>query len=347
MRKFITLNLFAFAFLTTNGQSITSPESVEYDALYDRYLISNSAGNSIVAMDQAGTVTAFASGIASGPFGIEILDSVLYACAGGFVRGYHLATGIQVFSLNVNASFLNGITTDGTFIYVTDFSGAKIIKVDVDATTFSVLVANTNGTPNGIVYDPDQGGGMLWTAFWGSIAPVKGYMLDGSAGPVVPTTLSNIDGITRDCFGDLYLASWTPDAVTRLVLGPNTLTNMGWSVANPADIDFDAVNSRICIPNTSSSTVTLEDLTVCATSVEERASIATFSVYPNPTTDNLFVTGPADMNTTFRILDAAMRVVQSGPLRGKSSIGVGQLLPGVYLLVLKDSVTGQRFIVAE
>ena len=147
MRKFITLNLFAFAILTTNGQSITSPESVEYDALYDRYLISNSSGGNIVAMDQTGTVTAFAAGIPSGPFGIEILDSVLYACAGGFVRGYHLATGTQVFSLNVNASFLNGITTDGTFIYVTDFSGNKIIKVDVEATTFSVLVANTNGTP--------------------------------------------------------------------------------------------------------------------------------------------------------------------------------------------------------
>jgi len=347
MRNFITLFLLSFFFLSSHAQSITSPESVEYDALFDRYLISNSGGNSIVAMDQAGTVTAFASGIPSGPYGLEILDSVLYACAGNSVRGYHLATGVQVFNLNVNASFLNGITTDGTFIYVTDFSGTKIIKVDVDATTFSVLVANTNGTPNGIVYDPDQGGGMLWTAFWGSNAPVKGYMLDGSAGPVVPTTLSNIDGITRDCFGDLYLASWSPDAITRLVIGPNTLTNMGWSVANPADIDFDAVNSRICIPNTGSSTVTLEDLNVCATAVEERAYGSTFSVYPNPTTDNLFVIGATELNTTYRIFDSAMRLVQSGPLRGKSVIGVGKLLPGVHLLMLKDSVTGQRFVIAD
>lgn len=86
----------------------------------------------------------------------------------------------------------------------------------MEATTFSVSVANTNGAPNGIVYDPDQMGGMLWTAFSGSNAPVKGYMLDGSAGPVIPTTLSNIDGITRDCFGDLFLASWTPDADDKI-----------------------------------------------------------------------------------------------------------------------------------
>jgi len=347
MRKFITLGLFSFALLSTYAQSFTSPESVEYDALYDRYLISNSGNGNIVAMDQAGTITAFCSGIPSGPYGLEILDSVVYACAGNSVRGYNLTTGTQVFNLNVNASFLNGITTDGTFIYVTDFSGTKIIKVDVDATTFSVLVANTSGTPNGIVYDPDQGGGMLWTAFWGSNAPVKGYMLDGSAGPVIPTTLSNIDGITRDCFGDLYLASWTPSAITRLVLGPNTMTNMGWAVGSPADIDFDAVNARICIPNTGPDTVTLEDLNVCATAVEERANTTPFSVYPNPTTDRLFVNGSADLNTTYRILDAGMRVVQSGPLRRNNAIGVGQLLPGVYLLMLKDSVTGQRFMVAE
>ncbi|MBK7297263.1 MAG: hypothetical protein IPI91_11735 [Flavobacteriales bacterium] len=107
-----------------------------------------------------------------------------------------------MFNVNTGGTFLNGIATDGMFIYVTDFNGDKIFKVDVDAATSSTLVANTNGTPNGIVHDPDTD--LLWVAFWGANAPVKAYELDGTPGQTFATTLSNIDGITRDCFGNLY-----------------------------------------------------------------------------------------------------------------------------------------------
>ncbi len=50
-------------------------------------------------------------------------------------------------------------------------------------------------------------------------------------------------------------------------------TNMGWTVANPADIDFDAVNSLIRIPNTSTSTVTLETVDDCITGVADLSAI--------------------------------------------------------------------------
>jgi len=330
--------------LSMNAQSLTSPESVEYDPAYDRYLVSNSSDGTIVARDQAGVITSFVTGIPSGPYGLEILDNTVYACAGGRVRGFDLATGIQVSNVNCGGSFLNGITTDGTFIYATDFGNNTIFKIDVVAGTSTTLVANTGSTPNGIVHDPDTD--LLWVAFWGANAPVKAYELDGTPGQTFATTLTNIDGITRDCFGNLYLASWTPDAITRLEIATGTQSNMGWTVANPADIDFDAVNSLICIPNTSTSTVTLETVDDCITGVADLDAISGITISPNPAT-NMIQIANAPNARTYRILDAGSREVLSGKIRSNATIDISELRPGVYLLALDNATQFSRFVRAQ
>src|SRR6185436_8553396 len=131
------------------------PESVEYDPVGDRYFISNTGDNTIKQRDQAGTVTAFAS-VSPAPYGLEIMGDTLFACSGGSVKGYLLSTGAQVFNLNLGGTFLNGITTDGTYLYATDFTQEKIFRVDVTAASFITWVADTDGTPNGIVFDGDN-----------------------------------------------------------------------------------------------------------------------------------------------------------------------------------------------
>ena len=344
MRQLFTLVLTSATMLSMNAQSLTSPESVEYDPAYDRYLVSNSSDGTIVARDQAGVITSFVTGIPSGPYGLEILDNTVYACAGGRVRGFDLATGIQVSNVNCGGSFLNGITTDGTFIYATDFGDGKIFKIDVVAGTSTTLVANTGSTPNGIVHDPDTD--LLWVAFWGANAPVKAYELDGTPGQTFATTLTNIDGITRDCFGNLYLASWTPDAITRLEIATGTQSNMGWTVANPADIDFDAVNSLICIPNTSTSTVTLETVDDCITGVADLDAISGITISPNPAT-NMIQIANAPNARTYRILDAGSREVLSGKIRSNATIDISELRPGVYLLALDNATQFSRFVRAQ
>lgn len=346
MRQLFTLSFATLVALSINAQSLTSPESVEYDAAYDRYLVSNSGDGTIVARDQAGVITSFATGIPSGPYGLEILGNTLYACAGGRVRGFDLATGIQVANVNCGGSFLNGITTDGTYIYATDFSNQSIFKIDVDAGTSTTFIANTGGTPNGIVYDPDLGAGVLWVAFWGSNAPVKSYALDGTPGQTFATTLSNIDGITRDCLGNLYLASWTPDAITRLEISSGTQTNMGWSVSDPADIDFDAVNSLICIPNTSPNTVTLETVEACITGIADNGLNGEITLSPNPTTNTIQFTNVNNART-YRILDSASRAVLSGKVPSNATIDVSVLRPGVYVLALEGAAQFSRFVRAQ
>src|SRR5690606_6097157 len=100
-----------------------------------------------------GTVSEFATGLPDEPYGLEIMGEVHYACMGDGIRGFSLSTGEEVYERDLGASFPTGITTDGEFLYVTDFSSQSIIKVDPIGDSHSTLVADTEGTPNGIVFD--------------------------------------------------------------------------------------------------------------------------------------------------------------------------------------------------
>ncbi|MEO7080891.1 MAG: hypothetical protein ABIY71_05155, partial [Flavobacteriales bacterium] len=147
-------NLFAallFVPLSLQAQ-YNGPESVEHDAAGQRYFVSNTANNSISQRSYAGVVTPFATGLPAAPYGLELMGDTLFACMGGSIRGYSTVDAVEVFNLNLGGSFLNGITTDGEFLYATDFSAKKIFKVNVGQLTYITLVSSTGNTPNGIVW---------------------------------------------------------------------------------------------------------------------------------------------------------------------------------------------------
>lgn len=298
-------------FINLNAQSYSNPESVEYDASQDRYLVSNTNSGQILARDQVGNLSVFATLTGSGPHGLEIQDSVVYACNGNRVRGFDLSSGAQVFDLNLNGSFLNGITSDGTFLYVTDFGASKVFKVDVANQTFTTLVGNTNGTPNGIVYDSSLD--VLWVVFWGSNAAIKQYTPDiGSLSSSFNTGLTNIDGVALDCFNNLFVASWSPDQITQYPVGSQMGTPMPWTVSNPADIDYDSVNNKICIPNTNTNSVSLETVANCATGVEETGGSAVPVLYPVPAGNMLFIEGVSAGDLSYSIYNSLGMVVLDG-----------------------------------
>ena len=334
------LVLCSFSFLACSGSAqYQGPESVEYDAANDRYLVSNTQSSTIKARSQSGTVTDFASGFGGAPYGLEIMGDVLYACVGGGIRGFDLATGQQVYTRSLGGTFNNGITSDGQFLYVTDFSAQRIYKVDPVADTHSTLVPATAGTPNGIVWDPV--GQRLITVFWGSNAPIKAF--DRNTGTITTlvanTGLGNIDGVTIDCFGNVLIASWSPARITSyLPTFDQPGVNLGVAgLSNPADIDFDEVNKRICIPNSGNNTVTLVD--VACTAGMQDALDKELRVFPNPATNSLRVEGAAH-NERYELIDMQGRVVASGSLGEDGLLDISGLLEGNYMLHL--SVLGLR-----
>ncbi len=310
------------------------PESCEYDAVADRWLISNTGDNTIKQRSSGGTVTPFVSTPAA-PYGLEIQGDTLFACEGGTIKGYLLSNASLVFDLDLGATFLNGITTDGHFIYTTDFNVHRIYKVDVAAQTFTTLVSNTTDTPNGIKYDPSLA--KLWVAFWGSNAKVKSY--DKSSGAQLSTfstSVTNIDGITLDCLGRILISSWSPDRITRYE-NTFTLPAVDLGVAglnNPADIGYDHIHNRIGIPNAGSSTVQLFEQLDCTTAVIEQPGYTTISAVPNPTDGLLHIDLKTSAQQPFMVLDARGLLVASGTLSPSGMLDISSLAPGMYLIDL-------------
>lgn len=308
------------------------PESVEYDPVGDRYFVSNTQNNLIRVQDQNGDVTTFVN-VGSAPYGLEILDDTIYACTGSRVKGYSLSDASLVFNLDLGASFLNGITTDGEFLYATAFNGSKVYKIDPVAESFDELVANTNGTPNGIVWDP--AGERLVVVFWGSNAPIKAYDREtGAATTLVANSgVGSIDGVTIDCLGNFLIASWSPARITRF---EPTFTQGGVNtgitgLSNPADIDFDNVHNRVCIPNSSANSVLLADVN-CSNSIQERRTYTT-RVLPNPTSGLVRFDPPLQRAEPFMVLDARGLLQAHGTLRANALLDLGELPAGMYTIL--------------
>jgi len=311
----------------------SGPESVEYDPVNDRYLVSCTGNSSIVQRDLLGNVTPFISGLANAPYGLEIKGDTLFACMGTGVKGFLLGNGQQVFSLDLGASFTNGITTDGTYLYVTDFSGGVIYRVDPTAGTFTAWVT-TGGQPNGIVYDAFED--RLLVVFWGANAAIKAYdrataQLEAS----LNTGLTNIDGVAVDCLGLVYVCSWGQDQVTLIdqflgsVVGP-WVTGLN----NPADMDFDAVHGRLCIANAGNATVVLQALQECSVGIADDREFTTFTAVPNPTDGMVRLNIPIAEPEPFLVYDQRLAMIASGTYTPNGSIDLSSLPAGPYIIEL-------------
>ncbi len=340
MRKTTTLFFLLFT-LGAFAQTYSGPESAEFDYANNRWLIANTSSHEVLARSSSGVLTVFASGLVSGPYGIEIVGDVLYCCSGTSVKGYSLATGANVFNLNVGATFLNGMTHDASGnLYATDFSAKKIFKINIAAQTFSAIASSLVQSPNGIIFD--QANNRCVFVNWGSNAPIKAIDLTTNVvTTILTTTLSNIDGITRDGAGNYYIATWGGQNVLKYNAAfatPATIVTAGLS--NPADIFYNTVSNVLAIPNAGNNTVVFLDLTL---GTNEYELLNSLSIYPNPANAEAFVRFDVTtaLSISYQIVSVDGRIVKSNSsidlnqLRGEIPINIKGLNIGLYYLVFR------------
>lgn len=279
------------ATICTTAQNLTSIESAEFDALNHRFLVSNS-GN-LVVVDSNG------SGIASLPipveYGMEVIDSNVFAISGGSVICHNLNTGIEVSSVAIaGAQFLNGMASDGTGrIWVTDFTAKKIHEIDfsdIENPVASVIVNNTFSTPNGICFD--ETGNRLVFVSWGNSAPINAVNLyDYSVTTILSNSgLGNIDGIDNDNYGNYFISSWAPNRITQFNSDfsvSQTITVTG-GLNSAADIAYAEEIDTLIIPNSGNNTVRFVGFSA-GVSVHEMDILEGIRVFPNPTADLMVV----------------------------------------------------------
>jgi len=266
MKTAIRSTLFVGAVLLTPlpiaAQILSGPESLEYDASADRYLISNRSAGQILARSAAGALSLFTDDPTS-PAGMEIVGGIVLVADGSFIRGYRLGDAVRVVNYQISgASFLNGLASDGgDRLWTSDFSGLRLHQMDLSnlaSITHSTPISATGFTPNGLLWW-DAGNQRLLMVSWGSNARVFSWQpTQAAATLIVQTSFSNFDGVVQDCDGAVYVSSWGAAAILRSP-APLTMqslfTSFVGSQSNPADIAYSAGLGEIAVPNAGNSTL--------------------------------------------------------------------------------------------
>ena len=242
---FLALSISVFA------QSYSSPESVKYDAIHQRYIVSNTNSNNLQQVIPGSAPTLFKSGVTS-PYGNVAVGDTVYVCAqSGYIKSYNLTTAALVGNVNLGATFLNGICADNAGnIFASDFSGKNIYRYKIATQQFNIFCNTGTKTPNGLVFDATNN--RLVVATWNANASILGINLsDSSVTTLKTTTITSFDGIAIDEDGNFYAADWGSDGIyffdSAFVNAPIKVVS---GLSNPADIWYNTFSDTLAVPNT-------------------------------------------------------------------------------------------------
>lgn len=336
-----------------NPNLLNGPDDIVFDIKHNRILVSNWAGNNIVAVDSNGTQTEFASGIIN-CHGLEIFCDTLYASGINSIYCINLNTGYKFRTINVpGANHLGPVTLDTVSLnlYVSDWGSNKIFRVNlVSSSTFVLVNSGIVNTPMGLLIDNNNNRLILLS--YGENIPIRSVNMNSGAVSVIkPTSLSNLDAIARDNSGNIYFSSYNLGNVYRIDSGfAGSPVIISSNYSGPSGLGYNRRENQLGITNYDSNKISILDLN--SISIKETNNIAeTFDLgqnYPNPFNNSTKITftayypGKAILN----IYDISGKLVSTlmnrNIIRGKYEIlfNADGLSSGIYFYRLV--VTGKN-----
>lgn len=296
MKKILSV-LFVLLFVIVNNSfsQYNSPESVTYDTIGKRYLISNTNNFKIVQRDRNNVVTDFVT-VGSSIHGVTVYNNKVYVCNGTRIRGYDLSNASEILNVTISgSSFLNDIAIDNSGIaYISDFSTRRIYKLNTANSEYWIYVPSTApNTPNGVYVDAPRN--RLLICCWGANAPIKSVnFADSSIANIITTPYTNCDGISLDRNENVYVSTWGIQSVVRYDINfSNPAVVVASSLSNPADIYVNKITDTLAIPNAGNSTVVFSLLDIpSGISPVNSAILESFNLYqnyPNPFNPNTII----------------------------------------------------------
>lgn len=251
--------------LSVSGQAqnlINQPESVVFDTLFERYLISNWWDGAIIEMDSEGVQGYFATG-ENCQAGLEIVDDVVYVgCSHLGVKGFDLYTGELVAHVVIPGSvLLNDVTADTSGnLYVSDPYADKIFKIRLSDLSYSTLV-DPIVWPNGLYYDRHNDRLLACGSTTRNIYSVDRD--DGTLTFITQAEAGHLDGIAQDSAGNIYISAQGVNFVYRYDSAfsqpPETVYR---SSELPADIFYNKRDNILAVPNILDVSVNFVDFSV-------------------------------------------------------------------------------------
>ena len=240
------------------GQTLNSPESVVYDDVNNRYLVSNTGNGDVIAVSEDGTLDYFNQGASESIRGITIVDDRLYAAGDEGLLCFELTTGNVVFTVAIQeGEFLNDIAADGDgMLYISDDN--DLYKVNPALQTYTLYLSTLSGS-NGLLYDAVNNKMIVTQEDPARLSTID--LSDGSVTDIVTTPAQWLDGLARDRQGRIYFTSWETFNVYRYdpdFAESAEIFSSGFS--GPADLFCDWDNDVLAIPDMSSNELVLIEM---------------------------------------------------------------------------------------
>jgi hypothetical protein len=165
---------------------------------------------------------------------------------------------------------------------------------------------------------------------------------------LLTTTLTNVDGIAADAYGNYYVSTWGNNSVRKYTAnftsGPVTVVT---GLSSPADMFYNTATDTLAIPNSGTAN-NVKWVGFNPLGIDNVASsLSNIEIFPHPSSDgNFFISGIKKSGGSVKIFDLAGRmiydekIISSSFENGKLKISLN-CKAGEYLLEV--SVEGGKF----
>ncbi|NLJ08373.1 MAG: hypothetical protein GX437_11980 [Sphingobacteriales bacterium] len=272
------------------GQKITNPESVVYDKVKDRYIVSDPGGPAIIAIASNGTKTILHEQGLFFPRGATIVGNMLFVNDLGKVLGFDLTTDQLVIDTIIpGAQGLNDIVADDKGnLYMSDDVLNQIFKFEIADTVGYAWITAGIDAPNGMYFD--KANNRLVLVSFIDDSPIQAINLTTKAVSTIKnTTLDLLDGIAVDKNGNYYISSWGTNKIYRYNSNFDWEKEFSTGHDGPADILFVPEKDLLAVPNMNKGTI--DFIPVSTVSVKENLSSEDYhvNVYASPAKDEIIL----------------------------------------------------------
>jgi len=247
---------------------LATPESIEYYAAEDVYLVANINGNPfdkddngfISKISPEGEVIKLkwldgeSKDIAlNAPKGMQIMGNRLLIADIDKLRVFDLPSGKQLADIAVEgATFLNGLSmADQNSVYVTDMGVAPgfkssgtdaIYQIGLDGQVSTLVKTTKLNKPNGI--SAHNGGVIIGTFGSGKLVFMDNK---GETQSIMTLEGGRLDGLLSLDDGSIITSSWETSTVYRIA-SDKSVTTVIDGLKSPADLGLDTKRNRVLIP---------------------------------------------------------------------------------------------------
>jgi len=308
------LSLFFIVFIFSAqlfGQTLVSPESVSYDKVKNRYIVSDPGSTAILQIAAGtGTITNFHNSGLFFPRGTTIVGNMLYVTDLGKLLGFNLTTDqLVVDTIIPTAQGLNDVVADDKGnLYMSDDVINQIFKFEIKDTIGYAWAKNDFDAPNGLWFD--KANNRLIVVSFRDDSPIQAVDLTSKVVSEIKTTTHDyLDGIAVDKNGNYYISSWGSNTIYRYNSSFLYEKEFSKNHSGPADIVFIPEKDVIAVPNMNSGKI--DYLPVSTISIDENPLLNKISAVAVKEKSTVKVNLQLDKlsNVTIELYDLSARLI--------------------------------------